>query len=118
MNDENLVPVKPGQILNPKGRGKGGISMTTLLKRMLKTKEDIRDKDGHVILRASRKRLMLLKWMEKAIKGDIRAIEGIVERVEGKVKTTGELTLKNGNASLTDEQLEEIVKKNQGEHEG
>lgn len=81
---ENLIPATKGEIRNPNGKKKGTLSFTTLLKRLLKQKVDIKDQNGNVILKATKKRVILLKWMEKAMQGDVRAIEGVIDRVEGK----------------------------------
>jgi len=108
---DNLIPAVKGEIRNPKGRGKGSVSFTTLLKRLLKQKVDIKDQNGNVILKATKKRVILLKWMEKAMQGDVRAIEGVVDRIEGKPKTSGEITVKNPISSMKDEEIKSILDK-------
>lgn len=35
MNDENLIPVKPGEVHNPRGRGPGTKNHKTILKKFL-----------------------------------------------------------------------------------
>jgi len=34
-NNENLIPAKPGEVRNPKGRGKGTLNNTTILRNIL-----------------------------------------------------------------------------------
>lgn len=107
---KNIIPPVKGEVRNPKGKAKGTLSFTTLLKRMLKSKVDIKDSSGN-ILRVSKKRVILLKWMEKAMTGDVKAIEGVIDRIEGKPKTIGEMTIKGGLSSMSEQELEDIVKK-------
>ena len=87
-NNQNLLPpYKPGQSGNLKGKPKGTLSLTTLLKSAI-------EQDYTIIVNAKTGEKQTKKFHEwvnlgllrKAVKGDVRAIEHIYERVDGKVK--------------------------------
>ena len=73
---KNLKPMKPGETRNPNGRPVGSLSMTTILKNLMNKKMDlVNDKPVNLIN---------LKLIQKAMKGDVKAIEMIWDRLEGK----------------------------------
>ena len=65
---------KPGQSGNPKGRPKKGLALTDILRDIGNTKQGNKTK----------KQMMLEKAYELALSGDLRAIQFIVERIDGK----------------------------------
>ena len=73
----------PGQ--NPAGRPKGSPNLSTVLKAMLEEKIDVRMDDGKI----EKKRFMdvvIRKLIKKASDGDVRAIQEIFDRIDGKSK--------------------------------
>jgi hypothetical protein len=64
MNNNNLTPYKPGQSGNPKGKRKGTKNLSSILKKM--------------------------RLLYEAYNGNIRAIQEIFNRTEGKVKEVSE----------------------------
>lgn len=80
--DKNTVITrsKKGQFIkgnkegNPKGRPKKGLAMTDILKEIGETKKG----------KKTRKRIILEKAYEMAESGDLKAIQFIVERIDGK----------------------------------
>lgn len=98
---------KPGQSGNPKGGVKGLVRFHTTLNQLLERKIDFNDvlaKDGKqrmTVLEA-----ICLRLMKEALNGNMRAIEFIIERIEGK---TPDVTF-NLNADLMpDEQKLKVV---------
>lgn len=82
-NPQNLIPIKKGQILNPNGRPKGSLNMSTMIKKMLDEYVDVIDKSGKVV-KKSYKSIIIKKLLGKATSGDLRAVEILLERTEGK----------------------------------
>ena len=80
----NLKPCKPGETKNPNGRPKGRVSLSKILADLLERKINIIDP---MTKKAGRKKLseiINLRLMEKALKGDLKAIAEIWDRMEGK----------------------------------
>jgi hypothetical protein len=94
-NPQNLKPAKKGEIRNPLGRPKGSKDMTTIMREMLDTLVDVKDKNGAKLGKKSYKMLIIAKLMKKATDGDLRAVEILLDRMEGKasqpVEHTGEI---------------------------
>ncbi len=80
---------KDGQSGNPKGRPKGARSMTTILREMLETEIET-DVDGEKV-KMQFQDAIIRKLLQKASKGEIKAITEIFDRIEGKAKQ--ELTM-------------------------
>lgn len=84
MNDENIIPhqFKPGETGNPRGRPKGSKSLKTMLTELLSSQDPdgewAKSVGGQLIRKAFRD-------------GDIRALQEIIDRVEGKVAQKTEL---------------------------
>ncbi len=85
-NPENIEPHKfqEGQSGNPKGRPKGARSMTTILREMLETEIET-DVDGEKV-KMQFQDAIIRKLLQKASKGEIKAITEIFDRIEGKAK--------------------------------
>ena len=83
---ENIEPhkFKPGQSGNPKGRPKGARSLSTILREMLEEPIEI-VVDGKKERREFRE-VIIRKLLKKANDGDMRAIQEIFDRVEGKAQ--------------------------------
>jgi len=99
---DNLVHFEKGQSGNPNGRPKGVQNSKTRLLRLLelvqKRKNPItgEDEDFTVL------ELMDMQMISKALKGDQRAYEAVVDRLEGKPKQTTDITADiKGNVQIT-----------------
>lgn len=79
----NLIPYKPGQSGNPKGRKKGSLTLTEILRKILRDKVNIKTPDGKEI-KVTKGELLMLKWTQSAMEGEIGEISKIIERMEGK----------------------------------
>lgn len=79
---ENLIPFKPGQSGNPNGVPKGTKQLRTILKAMLNEEIEV-DVNG---VKTKKKfiDLIIRKLLKKANDGDMRAIEMIFDRMDGK----------------------------------
>ena len=69
---------KPGQSGNPKGRPKGAKNQKTIFQEALDTQIAYLEQGKRRM--ASRRELMILKLVEKALKGDPRAINILLEK--------------------------------------
>jgi hypothetical protein len=84
MNEQNLIPFKEGQSGNPKGKPKGTIHLTTLLKKMMVKKFSLPELTGHN-RKLTTAELIVLRLAKDAIRGNAHAQDTIIERLEGKV---------------------------------
>ncbi len=88
--NEHLNQFKEGESGNPNGRPKGSRNLSTILKEML-------EEDVEVVIDGKKERrqfqeVIICKLLKKANDGDIRAIEQIFDRTEGKAKQTVDFT--------------------------
>jgi len=95
-NEQNLIPAQKGEIRNPNGRPKGIPNSKTRLLRLLelvqvKTNPITGEKEEFTV--AEQLDLMVL---QKAFKGDLRAYQEILDRLEGRAKQTNEIELSGG----------------------
>jgi hypothetical protein len=95
-NEQNLTPFKKGEVANPNGRPKGVPNSKTRLLRLLelvqvKTNPITGEKEEFTV--AEQLDLMVL---QKAFKGDLRAYQEILDRLEGRAKQTSEIELSGG----------------------
>jgi hypothetical protein len=95
-NEQNLTPFKKGEVANPNGRPKGVPNSKTRLLRLLqlvqvKTNPITGEKEEFTV--AEQLDLMVL---QKAFKGDLKAYQEILDRLEGKAKQTNEIELSGG----------------------
>jgi len=109
-NPENIEPHKfpEGQSGNPKGRPKGARSMTTILREMLETETET-EVDGQKV-KMTFQDSIIRKLLQKANKGEIKAITEILDRVEGKAKQ--ELTM---NVEQTKKEINQLFPFKDGE---
>ena len=99
---DNLVHFEKGQSGNPNGRPKGVQNSKTRLLRLLELVQKRRnpitgeDEDFTVL------ELMDMQMISKALKGDQKAYEAVVDRLEGKPKQTTDITADiKGNVQIT-----------------
>ena len=90
-NEQNLIPAQKGEVRNPNGRPKGVPNSKTRLLRFLelvqiKTNPITGEKEEFTV--AEQLDLMVL---QKAFKGDLRAYQEILDRLEGRAKQSTEL---------------------------
>lgn len=95
-NEQNLKPFPKGVSGNPAGKPKGTEHSKTRLKRLLelvqKKKNPITGEEEEF----SVLELMDMQMIAKALKGDQRAYQEIIDRLEGKPKQTSELEVSGG----------------------
>jgi len=73
---KNLKLIKPGQVLNPKGKPKGVVDFVTLFRKLL-TEEN---SSGQSIAE-----ILVAKIVNQALKGDFKQQNLIIDRTNGKV---------------------------------
>lgn len=101
-NIENLIPAKKGEVRNPNGKPKGVQNSKTRLLRLLelvqKKKNPITGEEEEFTVLE----LMDMQMIAKALKGDQRAYEAVVDRLEGKPKQSTDITADiKGNVQIT-----------------
>jgi len=102
MNDQNLIPAKPGEVRNPNGRPKGSQNFKTILKRILNAKTGQYDADGNELTQYD---ILALNLMQKAQEGDVPAVRELLDRYEGKVAQGIDVT---SRTSVIDDRLKEL----------
>jgi hypothetical protein len=121
MNNENLKPVKKGEIRNPKGRPKNSKNFKTIYKKILQQKfkkaelEEILgsgipfiSKDEKVTIQYAIVLRHIQKTLEKCDHLDIKLIKDTVDgMVTQKMKTTGKLELTEKDTKII---VDEIFK--------
>jgi len=95
-NEQNLTPFPKGVSGNPAGKPKGIPNSKTRLLRLLelvqiKTNPITGEKEEFTV--AEQLDMMVL---QKAFKGDLRAYQEILDRLEGRAKQTNEIELSGG----------------------
>ena len=101
-NPENLTPYPKGVSGNPAGKPKGTQHSKTRLLRLLDLVQKKRnpitgEEEDFTVLE-----LMDMQMISKALRGDQRAYEAVVDRLEGKPKQTTDITADiKGNVQIT-----------------
>jgi len=90
-NEQNLIPAQKGEVRNPNGRPKGIPNSKTRLLRLLelvqiKTNPITGEKEEFTV--AEQLDMMVL---QKAFKGDLKAYQEILDRLEGRAKQTTDI---------------------------
>lgn len=94
--------IQKGQVLNPKGRGKGNLSMTTMLRSMLEkmaTGESLTPKEK-----------ILMSTIRQAETGNLTAVQMIWERLEGKPVQMNQNLNVDVSVPLKDDQKKSLLK--------
>lgn len=93
MNDENLIPAKKGEVRNPKGKPKGTLNYSTLIKRLLAIdidKLNIEDESLKQLYKKlgikTTRELILFAQVQKALQGDTTSFNALADREVGKPK--------------------------------
>lgn len=95
-NEQNLIPAKKGEVRNPNGKPKGVQNSKTRLLRLLELVQKKRnpitgEEEEFTVLE-----LMDMQIIVKALKGDQRAYQEVMDRLEGKAKQSTELEVSGG----------------------
>jgi hypothetical protein len=85
-NEENLIPFKPGQSGNPKGRPKGAKSRSTVIKRWLEAMDKGKNPMTGEVEEMSVEDKMTLALIGKALKGDTQAYKALMDSAYGQPK--------------------------------
>lgn len=99
--------ILPGQrALNPKGKPKGARHFSTLIREAItKVANDTGTSDDKLIVKA---------LIDKAKEGDLKAVDMVLDRVDGKAEQTinldGEMTLNDGLSTEDKEKLLALIK--------
>lgn len=83
MSKEDLIPFKPGQSGNPKGRPKGSLNRSTIAKKWLEVMQDSKNPISGEIEKLSQADLMTLALIHKARKGDVSAYKQLMDSAFG-----------------------------------
>jgi hypothetical protein len=90
-NEHNLIPAQKGEVRNPKGRGKGVPNSKTRLLRLLelvtKVRNPVTGEDEEFTIAEQ----LDMQIIAKARKGDLKAYEILLDRLEGKPKQTTDI---------------------------
>jgi hypothetical protein len=117
-NPENLTPMKPGETLNPNGRPKGRKSISTYLKMFVeggldkipnaKLREQLESQGFDCVAAAlAFKKLSLALSNTAKLDTQLRAMDSIEDRLEGRATQKTELTGKDGEALAIESKIYE-----------
>jgi len=81
---DNLQPAQPGEVRNPKGRGKGVPNTKTRLIRLLNLTENLKNPITQEVEGFTVAEQLDLAQIIRDRKGDTRAYTAIMDRLEGK----------------------------------
>ena len=95
-NEQNLIPVQKGEVRNPNGRPKGVLNSKTRLLRLLELVTTTKNPVTGEMEEFTIAEQLDMKIISKAMKGDIRAYQELLDRLEGKAKQTNEIELSGG----------------------
>lgn len=91
-NGGSLVVAEKGDVLNPKGRGKGTLNFKTIIERYLdlatKSNNPLTGEIGELTMREQ----IILQLIAKAQAGDLNAIKDLLDREMGKASESVKLT--------------------------
>jgi len=79
-----LKPVQPGEVRNPKGRGKGVPNTATIIRKWLAAKEEINNPITGKKGRLTQLDIMILAQVKKARDGDVTSFGALLDRMDGK----------------------------------
>ena len=96
----NMIPPKKGEVRNPNGRPKGSQNVKTILNKFFNCEMEQKNPFTQEIEKMSVLELMNLKQIANALDGDLSAFKELIDRYEGKIKTSTDLTT-NGESINT-----------------
>jgi len=95
-NEQNLIPAQKGEVRNPNGRPKGVLNSKTRLLRLLELVTTTKNPVTGEMEEFSIAEQLDMKIIAKAMKGDIRAYQELLDRLEGRAKQINEIELSGG----------------------
>jgi hypothetical protein len=105
---ENLIPAKKGEIRNPKGKPKGTKNLKTLIREVLDaTDVQINGK------KVKADYAIVAKLVQTALQGNLKAVEMIHDRMEGKPTQKQETELKVGDVDKVNRLLDDLASSDQ-----
>jgi hypothetical protein len=107
-NEQNLIPAKKGEVRNPNGKPKGVLNSKTRLLRLLELVTKVRNPVTGEEEEFSIAEQLDMQIIAKARKGDIKAYEIILDRLEGKPKQSTEVEV-SGGVNITWEEKKTYV---------
>lgn len=90
---KNLIPAKKGEVRNPNGKPKGIPNARTRYLRLLTLVQDVKNPVTGEIEKFTVLEQMDMKMFSKALAGDIKAYENIMDRLEGKPQQTVDMNV-------------------------
>jgi len=84
-NPENIIPPKKGEIRNPKGKPKGTLNRSTIIKKWLLANEKTTNPITNETELLSQQDLIILAAIKEARDGNISAFRELMDSVYGKV---------------------------------
>ena len=99
-NPENVIPWKPGQSGNPKGKKKGTLHSRTIIAKWLAVKENIKNPITGKMENMTQYDAIVLAQLAKARNKDTIAFNALLDRSEGKPKQDIELSTPEGGIKV------------------
>lgn len=96
----NLKPATKGEVRNPKGRGKGNLNASTVIKKWLSAGEKVKNPLTQKMEVLTQTDLITLGQLVKARKGDTAAFNALLDRAYGKPKQVLDMDLTSEGESI------------------
>src|SRR5450432_2028287 len=111
MPEENLIPFKRGVSGNSKGRPRGALGVSTIIRKWMATKDTVKNPLTGEMTRLTSLDKMVISQMAKAFKGDTAAFKELMDRMEGKsiARPEADVKSKSINVDITPEQRDKIL---------
>jgi len=90
--EDNLKYWEKGVSGNPKGRPKGSLNRSTIVKRWMEAGRDYKNPINGLTEHLSQEDILTLAMINKGIKGDVSAYKALMDSLYGAVKQTMELS--------------------------
>lgn len=107
-NEQNLTPIKPGQVLNPNGRPKGSKNWASVVRNLLEDENfviEVTGKDGKKTALKYPAKVITDVMIRKAVSGDVQAAKWLRETGYGNkldLEMTGNLEISREDDRLLD----------------
>lgn len=106
-NNENLKPIKPGEVRNPKGKPKGTKNRSTIARKWLEATDKIKNPLTGKVEELSQEDIMTLALIRKARRGNVSAYKELMDSSWGKATQNIQQVVQQGVFKGIDLNIEE-----------
>lgn len=107
----NKYRIMPGEVRNPKGRTPGSRNLIHILKDIFNNEIEVYDPISQKRERKCISEILILQLVAKGLKGDLRALELIINRAEGLPRQEIDAKITSSNEKFDDVSDDELLQK-------